>query len=69
MVPGPSTLTEAHELLGLNAGSTVQGCWEAALRGLQPQAITQSPAGKEMGTALFEGLKLVTFLKLIVFIC
>lgn len=69
VIPGPSTLTEAHELPGLNAGSAAQGCWEPALRGLQPQAVMQSPAGKEMTTALFGGLKLVTFLKVIVFIC
>ena len=42
--PGPSTLAEAHELPRLNAGSTAQGDWDAAVRG--PQAATQSPAGK-----------------------
>lgn len=63
VMPGPSTLTEAHGLPGLNAGSAVQGCWEPALRGPRPQAVMQSLDGKEMATALFGGLKLVIFLK------
>lgn len=46
VMPGPSALAEALELPGLNAGRTTQGCQKPAVRGPQPQAATQSSAGK-----------------------